>query len=196
MMLQAPKIYQVKITLNGIEPTVWRELRIPSDLFLHDFHKVIQTTMGWENGHLHQFMKNGRIFGFADDEPESRSDKFMDYTSIRVMDILKKDGETIRYLYDFGDYWMHEIILEAILEPDADVYYPICIDGARNCPPEDCGGPPGYQEMMKIFNHPGHPDREMLLEWLDEEWEPEEFDRELVNDLLMDDDFGCLPGME
>lgn len=191
-MIQVPAIYQIKITLDGVTPLVWRRIQVPSDLFLHDFHKVIQTTMGWENAHLHQFTKNGRTFGIADDELEM-SDKFMDYTSIRLMDILKKTGEEIQYIYDFGDNWKHKILLEEILEAANDQYYPICIEGKRNCPPEDCGGSMGYAELLKVINKPGHPEREELLEWLGDDYDPEDFNLDIVNELLMEDDFGCLP---
>jgi len=165
------------------------------DLFLHDFHKVIQTAMGWENSHLHQFEKNGRTFGIADDELEI-SDKFMDYTFIRLVDILKKEGEKITYTYDFGDAWKHQILLEKITTPEDNIYYPICVDGRRNCPPEDCGGVFGYAELLKVINKPEHPDRENLAEWLGEDFDPEDFNIEIVNELLMEDDFGCLPLIE
>lgn len=191
-MLQPPVIFQIKITLIGVTPPIWRRLQVPSDLFLHDFHKVIQTSMGWENSHLHQFVKNGRTFGIADDEFEV-SDRFMDYTSIRLIDILNKEKETIRYIYDFGDTWIHEITLEKQLKPSLNDYYPFCVDGERNCPPEDSGGPWAYMEMVRVFNSPTHPDRLEIMEWLDEDWNPESFNVEIVNEMLMEEDFGCLP---
>jgi len=194
-MIKKPDIYQIKIKLSAITPAIWRRLMVPNDLFLHDLHKVIQTTMGWENAHLHQFKKNNRVLGFANDEPEL-SDRFIDYTSIRLMDILKNLGDSMEYIYDFGDYWQHEIILEDIHLPDKEIYYPICIEGKRNCPPEDCGGPSGYHEVIKAFNHPGLPNREDILNWIEEDWNPEEFDLDYTNSLLLEDDFGCLPLIE
>jgi hypothetical protein len=191
-MIKAPDIYQIKITLEQVSPAIWRQILVPADLFLHDFHKVIQTAMGWENAHLHQFTKNGRTFGIADDESDL-SDKFMDYTSIRLMDILKKESDTMKYIYDFGDYWTHEILLEKILEPNSDLFYPMCKNGERSCPPEDCGGPPGYIETLKILKQAGHPDRDDLLEWLGEDWDSEDFNIDIVNEMLLEDDFGCLP---
>lgn len=191
-MIKVPDVYQIKVELKGISPSIWRRLLLPDDLFLHDLHKIIQTAMGWENMHLHEFVKNGRTFGPSDDENES-SKNFIDYTSVRLKDILKSTGESFQYIYDFGDYWVHDIILEDILSPDNSGYYPVCIDGERNCPPEDCGGAPGYKELLKVINLPGHPDREALLDWLDADWEAEEFDVEYTNGLLLEDDFGCLP---
>ncbi len=194
MILLKPKVYKLKITLNNIEPAIWRRLEVPSDLFLHDFHKVIQTTMGWENSHLHHFIKGNKMLGILEFDAESNAN-FIDYTSVRLVDILVKENDSIQYLYDYGDDWLHEIILEEIGEGDEDDYYPKCIGGERNCPPENCGGVPGYNALLKIINHPGHPDHESMMDWLDEDWEPEYFDVELVNDMLMDDDFGCFPAM-
>ena len=191
-MLQPPAIFQIKITLAGITPPVWRRLQVPSDLFLHDFHKVIQTAMGWENSHLHQFVKNGRTFGIADDEFEN-TERFMDYTSIRLIDVLNKENDTLRYIYDFGDTWVHEITLEKQLKAVPSEFYPFCTDGARSCPPEDSGGPAAYMEMVKVFNNPDNPERQGILEWLDEDWNPETFNPDIVNEMLMEEDFGCLP---
>ncbi|HHU01308.1 plasmid pRiA4b ORF-3 family protein [Xiashengella succiniciproducens] len=191
-MIKVPDIYQIKIELREIKPSVWRRLLVPDDLFLHDLHKVIQTAMGWENTHMHQYEKNGRIFGIGD-EDYSNMPNFMDYTSIRLKDILKKRDDSFQYVYDLGDYWIHDVVLEDIHEPENTAIYPVCVDGERNCPPEDCGGPQGYQQMLKVLNHPGHPDREELMEWLDYDWDADEFDIDYVNSLLLEDDFGCLP---
>lgn len=191
-MLQPPAIFQIKISLTGVKPAIWRRLQVPSDLFLHDFHKVIQTAMGWENSHLHQFVKKNRIFGIADDEFET-SEHFMDYTSIRLIDILNKPNDTIKYIYDFGDTWIHEITLEKIIEPSINDYYPFCIEGERNCPPENSGGPVAYMGMLNILKTPGHPERDEIIEWLDEDWDSETFNIDIVNEMLIEEDFGCLP---
>ncbi|MDG5798877.1 plasmid pRiA4b ORF-3 family protein [Marinilabiliaceae bacterium ANBcel2] len=194
-MIQLPQIYKIKISIEGIEPLIWRETEVPADLFLHDFHKVIQTVMGWDNIHLHLFLKNSKTLGLADDETE-QSKNFLDYTSVRLNDILKKSGDSIIYIYDLGDNWRHNIVLNKIIDKPEKIYYPICTDGARNCPPEDCGGAHGYMEMLSILNSPGHPDQQNILEWLEEEWDPEEFNSNIINELLLEDDFGCMPIIE
>jgi hypothetical protein len=96
--------------------------------------------MGWSDDHLHQFIKNKKFYS-----PESEDEYFNDlhedgYDSLRIEDLLTKKGDKIIYEDDFGDSWLHEIILEKILPEDNEIKYPVCIDGARNCPPEDCGG--------------------------------------------------------
>jgi hypothetical protein len=109
------------------------------------------------------------------------------------MDILNKEDETIRYVYDLGDNWTHEITLEKKLKANIDDFYPICTEGEMNCPPEDSGGPWAYMELLKVLKTPGHPDREDILEWLDEDWNPQTFNIDIVNEMLMEEDFGCLP---
>lgn len=194
-MKKKPLIYKVKIELDDVQPSIWRTLLIQSDLFLHDFHKILQTTMGWENSHLHEFKKNGKRFGIADDSP-AENRRFMDYTSIRVVDLLKEEGDTLKYIYDFGDYWVHTITLEQVNPNNDDYYYPVCIDGERSCPPENCGGIPGYIDLVKIIGHIGHPERERIFDWLGDEFDPNFFDLEEVNDFLLEDDFGCLPYLD
>src|SRR5690554_720230 len=190
-MIKTPDIYQLKVKLIDTTPSIWRRIQVPDDLFLHDLHKVLQTVMGWENAHLHEFRKNGKILGFSEDEEVP--DHFIDYTSIRLNDLLKKTGDRMIYLYDLGDQWEHDLVLEQISGPDEQRYYPYCLEGQRNCPPEDCGGPDGYQNLLKVYHMPGHPDHDELLDWLDMEWGPEDFDLELTNLLLQENDFGCLP---
>ncbi|MDI3520892.1 plasmid pRiA4b ORF-3 family protein [Anaerophaga thermohalophila] len=186
-----PHIYQVKVELEDIEPLIWRRLQIPADLFLHDFHKVLQTTMGWENQHLHLFRKGKKLFGMADDEWNGNP-LFQDYTIVRVNDLLRKPGDEMVYEYDFGDDWRHRIILEMEMEPDPLEYYPVCIDGARECPPEDCGGPGGYQEMVAAVKDPSNPQHRFFKALFPDGLDPEYFDLEEINDILLEDDYGCL----
>lgn len=187
----SPHIYQVKVTLQNIEPPIWRRLLIPADLFLHDFHKVLQTAMGWENQHLHLFLKGKRMYGIADDE-WSNDKGFQDYTPVRVNDLLRKPGDEMVYQYDLGDNWRHSIELEEITKPEPLEYYPMCTEGARECPPEDCGGPYGYQDMLAAVNNPSDPQHQFYKEMYPEGLDPEFFDKEEVNDFLLEDDYGCL----
>ncbi|PWD97548.1 plasmid pRiA4b ORF-3 family protein [Marinilabilia rubra] len=186
-----PQIYQVKVTLQGIEPAIWRRLLIPADLFLHDFHKVLQTAMGWENQHLHIFMRGNRLFGPSDDEWKQNG-RFQDYTIVRVNDLLRNPGDEIVYQYDLGDNWRHLITLEKQTEPEPLEYYPLCVDGARECPPEDCGGPYGYQEMIAAVKDPSNPQHKFFSALFPDGLDPEYFDLEEINEILLEDDYGCL----
>lgn len=180
-------IYQIQIALNGTKPKIWRRILIPSDLLLTDFHNIIQVTMGWENAHLHQFIKN-KIFylvRFHDDDFWDEMNN-IDYIKmkIRVSDLLKKENEKIIYEYDFGDGWEHELILEKILPVDKNIEYPVCLAGEMNCPPEDCGGIWGYANILEILAHPDHDEYEDVMEWLGGEFDPEYFNVEEKNELL------------
>jgi len=185
-------IYQVKVTLKHSKPPIWRRLLVPADVELSDLHKIIQTAMGWTNSHLHQFIKNRNYY-----EPPPPADDMWDsigedYTGMMLSQFLQKKSDKFIYEYDFGDSWEHEIKLENILKEDKelDSSLPMCIDGKKACPPEDCGGLPGYQELKKAINNPEHPEHEDYLEWVGEDFDPEEFDAGIVNELLREENYG------
>ena len=151
--------YTIQVHLFYLKPKVWREIVLDSELPLEDVHKIIQTTMGWSNSHLHQFIKGKTFYSPPDEEDMDLpfgSHKTIDYTEkpTRLSDLLKKEGDTIKYEYDFGDDWMHEVRLSDINETDEKVAHPVCVGGEQACPIEDSGGPPGYMEMLKILQNP------------------------------------------
>ncbi len=183
-------IYQLKVTLNDVEPKIWRRILVPSDTSLPDVHKIIQSTMGWTNSHLHQFIKNGEYYGPPDEDGWGTDN--IDYRHILLGEILDKEKQSMIYEYDFGDGWKHKIKLEKIISADPDLVYPACTGGARNCPPEDCGGPWGYTIMLEAIDDPGHEEHEMYKEWLVEDFDPEYFDEDEINTLLQRRNYGCL----
>jgi hypothetical protein len=186
----ANKIFQVQVVLNNSKPKIWRRLLVPSDLFLSDFHYVIQTAMGWTNSHLHQFIKDRTFYAkkMAGDDLWDEMDN-VDYKGIRISDMLKKEKDKILYEYDFGDGWVHTVILEKILPADKNTDYPVCIAGKMSCPPEDCGGVWGFAEMMEIVKDRAHEEYESCLEWLGEDFDPKRFDMDQVNKMLKRMDF-------
>ncbi len=184
------KTYKIKIQLLNINPPIWRRILVKPDVLLAELHKIIQTTMGWQSTHLHDFSHGDDNYGIVDEE-FGNSD-LIDYSNIRLSDVLKEVEERIDYMYDFGDGWEHEIILEGILEAEAEKYYPVCTEGERGCPPEDCGGPMGYEDIVQVLKDPKHPEYEEFKDWVGDYFSPEEFDIETVNELLQSNDFGCL----
>ena len=175
---QLKNIYQIKISLIGAKPPIWRTVLVPSNLKLAAFHDVIQVAMGWTDSHLHQFIANNVFYGIPDDDFELEME---DESKYKLSQLLKKEKESIIYEYDFGDSWEHKILLEKILPFDTKMALPVCIKGKRACPPEDCGGIWGYEELLKTISDPKHPDYENMLEWLGGEFDPEEFDLEEIN---------------
>lgn len=156
-------IFQFKITLLGIKPQIWRRIQVPSEYNFFELHCAIQSAMGWENYHLHQFDTN---------DSAGEESKIADYFS--------EKGISVKYEYDFGDGWEHKILLEKILPKDSAIKHPICTHGKRACPPEDCGGIWGYQHLLEILKDQSHPEYEERLEWLGDEFDPEKFDTSAV----------------
>lgn len=181
-------IYQIKVALKGSKPPIWRRLWIENTTWLDELHHIIQVAMGWECAHLHQFTHKGTIY--------SKSDLFDDFSPIasiseektRLNALLKKEKDKMEYEYDFGDSWLHTIILEKILPFDNKQILPTCIKGMRACPPEDCGGIWGYEELKEVLSDPSHPDYANASEWMgiDENnpFDPDTFDIEAVNEIL------------
>jgi hypothetical protein len=182
-------IYQIRVELNGSEPKIWRRLLLPSDVTLNDLHKIMQTTIGWTNSHLHQFIQGRNFY-----EPPAPDDEFwdnsgIDYTGMTLNEFLLKKNDSIEYVYDFGDGWSHTIKLEKIVE-ETDRELPVCIAGAMACPPEDCGGIWGFQMFKEIMDNPDHPEYNSYFEWHGGEYDPEAFDIEAINDMLQSDNYG------
>jgi len=187
------KIYQIQVALKGFKPKIWRRILVPSAASLSDFHKIIQTTMGWTNSHWHQFIKDQTFYTvkMQDDDFWDESNN-VDYKKIKIADLLKKEKEKIIYEYDYGDGWEHVVILEKILPIDEKMKYPVCLAGKMNCPPEDCGGAWGYADMLEILKQPDHEEYESYIEWLGIEFDPQYFDKNEKNELLREENFGCL----
>ena len=189
------KTYQIKITLQGSKPSIWRRVVIPSDLSLPDFHKVIQTTMGWTNSHLHQFVKNRTYYSpKMEDESlwDEEDDDDLDYSKYKVSDLLRKTKDKVKYEYDFGDDWVHVIVLEKIIDESMDINDVTCLAGENSCPPEDCGGLWGYYNMLEILKDTDHEEYEEYIDWLGDEFDPTYFDIEEVNEMLGSEDFGTI----
>jgi hypothetical protein len=176
-----PDIYQVKVTLDGIRPPIWRRILVTSDTALNKLHRILQVVMGWDDYHLHQFIINGIYYGIHD--PDLMFD-LKDEEKMKLdMVVLQKQKKFI-YEYDFGDSWYHNIMIEKILPPDTKKHYPVCIKGKRACPPEDCGGEGGYYYFLEAIQDPEHPEHEEMLEWEGGSFDPEAFDIDGVNRIL------------
>lgn len=142
-------VFQVRVTLLGITPAVWRRFLLPGNTKLEQVHECIQGAFGWQNCHLHEFEIAGKRYGDPDAAHGDREIISERGTKSKLKFFELQAGDKFLYIYDFGDDWRHELEIEAILPPDPDGYYPDCIGGARACPPEDCGGLPGYQRLVR-----------------------------------------------
>ena len=178
---QEKRALTLKISLSGISPPIWRRIIVTDDIFLEDLHLMIQAAMGWLNYHLHEFEINGTRFAPPDPEDDSFGYESVDSTSKRLRDVFLLDGTKFHYTYDFGDNWEHIITVEKIEPARPDIEYPICIKGKRNAPPEDCGGTPGYYNLLEILADPLNQEYSEMKDWVGEDYDPEFFSVEDCN---------------
>jgi hypothetical protein len=178
--------YQLKVTLKEVRPLVWRRLLVPGYVTLATLHNILQVCMGWDDGHLHEFICKGihYLTRFQDD-----SEMGLEYGEEaenlwRLNELIGTEKGHLDYIYDFGDGWEHRIVVEKIknLEPDSPLH-PVCLAGKGNCPPEDCGGSGGYAHLLKVLANPRHKEHKELKEWAGD-FDTEAFDLEWVNSQL------------
>jgi len=163
-------VLSLKVTLRGTRPPVWRRLLLPGTMTLGDLHQAIQAAMGWEDCHLHLFDIGGRRYG-----DHRTVDDVADENRPTLDSLLKSGVARFTYTYDFGDNWEHTVVIEKRAPAGEATSYPACVGGKRNCPPEDCGGAWGYQHLLDILADPAHPERAEQVEWIGEEFHPDEF---------------------
>ena len=189
---KAESIYQMKVTLQHVRPPVWRRIQISGDVSLHRLHLALQTTTGWSNSHLYSFEIGDTAFSVHDpDNPWGIPMK--DAKKARLGGLIRNEGLRLRYLYDFGDGWEHEVLVEKMLPAVPPLQYPVCLAGKRRCPPEDCGGPWGYADFLKAIRDRKHPEHKRMLEWIGGRFDPEAFDLDGINMLLKSGrNFGAL----
>ncbi|HSV67974.1 MAG TPA: plasmid pRiA4b ORF-3 family protein [Mycobacteriales bacterium] len=179
-------VHKMKITLRGSKPPIWRRLEVPSGITLLQLHEVIQEAFGWDGHHMWVFSTPTGEFGVTDRELGHRS-----AAATKLDDVASRAGDRIRYTYDFGDDWEHDITVEAVLSAEPGLAYPRCTGGRRACPPEDCGGIWGYAHLLEILADPSHEEHAEQLEWLGLE-SADDFD---PADFHVDDATKALSGM-
>jgi hypothetical protein len=188
-------VYEFRVALREIRPPIWRRIQVPETYSFWDLHVAIQDAMGWLDYHLHEFrMRNPSVgtrvrIGIPDEDGWDDDDTLPGWGH-KIAAYFTMENSRAKYLYDFGDDWMHEIRLERILPRNQEVLYPQCSGGRRACPPEECGGVHGYQEIVEgesafqehyidydpeffdknavRFEDPG---KRWRVAFLDEEWE-------------------------
>jgi len=176
-------IYQIKVTLEGSKPPIWRRLLVRSDTTLGDLHRIIQAAFDWWDYHLHQFIVGGTYYS----EPQPDYFDYVDMhdeQGVPLGEIVAAEGFKFRYEYDFGDSWLHQVLVEKVLPPEQGQDYPVCIKGRRARPPEDVGGIWGYYHFLEAIRDPNHEEHEEYLEWVGGEFDPEACDLEEVNQAL------------
>lgn len=175
-------IARLKISLNDVEPAVQRRVEVPLKIRLDRLHLVLQAAMGWTNSHLYEIRAGGAGWGMAD---QDWADGPMDASKSTLLNVLEDTGvKTLKYLYDFGDGWEHTVKIERIGDALPGIDYPMLLDAKGRCPPEDVGGPPGYEEMLKVLANPKHESYAEITEWLDASFDPQKLDVQNLADAV------------
>jgi hypothetical protein len=175
----ANRVHVLRIRLEHIEPSIWRLLVVPGDFKLDRVARIILAAMGWHDSHLHQFNIDGVSYAELDPEGDAR-----DEHEYRLSDVVRKKGAGFEFIYDFGDYWEHEVTVERILQGAKGLRQPICLDGRQACPPEDVGSVPGYYRMLEALGDPDDEEHEEYLLWTRGGYDPAKFDLVQTNVIL------------
>lgn len=172
------------VSMEHIAPAIWREVEVPSNMTLSGLHGVMQVLMGWHDAHLWAFESSDQRFVPADLEAAAPLQPAVDPDRVKLGALLTGKTSGLRYNYDFGDDWWLKIKVVSIEDPQPKVRYPRCLAGARAGPPEDCGGPPGFEELLAARKKPRSRQAKELLAWAGPDWDPEKFDLTLTNKTL------------
>ena len=159
-------IYHFYIELLDSEPLVWRQIVVPTNYNLYQFHMALQGAFGWENSHLFQFCENDLTdpIGYGIPDNYDSDTKVFDAKKVKISKVFKVPGQQYHYVYDFGDYWRHKIRFEKI--EAKEMGGPYCLGGEGACPPEDVGGIHGYQEMLEAFKKSTSKETKEYRQWL------------------------------
>jgi hypothetical protein len=175
------KILEIEILLGDVQPAVSRRVQVPGEATLAELHEVVQAAMGWTNSHLHEFDVGGVRYGLLD--PDWDAGQVGDEAKAKLFRLVGQ-GDRLVYVYDFGDNWTHTLTVEKIVAPEPGVRYPRCVAGHRACPPEDVGGPWGYDGFLEVIADPGHPEHDERTEWAGGSFDPARFGLDEVNEAL------------
>ena len=174
-------LLQLSVTLEGIEPPVWRRIVVPGHIHLGQLHDVIQCVMGWTDSHLHEFVVGERRYGRPDWGLDDDGDRLYQERNAKLGKVVERAGGRLLYSYDFGDDWRHEIVVEDVLADDSAKPRAACLAGERACPPEDVGGVYGYAEFLEVIDDPSHEEHTHFVEWAGGAFDPNALDLEAVN---------------
>ena len=171
---------QLHVELQHITPAIWRRLVVSADITLDVLHDILQVSLGWTNSHLHDFQVGDARFGMADVAEEL----LVVDERAAPLGAVACDGATFIYQYDYGDSWEHAVTVEGIAEPTTQAAVVECLGGARACPPEDCGGVPGYESLLRVLADPADEEHRDMKRWVGRGYDPEKFDLDKVNKKL------------
>ena len=177
-------VARLLITLDDLTPPIWRRVEVPLSSSLLALHRVIQTVMLWEDIHLFEFQIGDKLYGAPTSETAAYGRNVYRAKALRLATLVDRSIDTFRYVYDFGDDWSHQIIIEAVFDGDPATSYPCFVDGKRRAPPEDVGGPPGFMEFTQAMKSRSHPEHKQMLRWYGGPFDPEDVEIAAITDGL------------
>jgi len=177
----ANRIFHLRIELLHVEPLVWRRVWVPETVKLKKLDRIIQEAMGWTNSHLHAFTIEDKRYGAQEQDDWGMDPHLQDEKRYAIRDVLGDAGFEFTYVYDFGDDWMHRIIVERIEVATPINNWAMCVAGENACPPEDVGGPPGYEAFRLAMADKSHPEFADYWNWIGGPFDPAAFDMNLAN---------------
>lgn len=178
------EVIQLTISIQKSAPLIYRTVLVKKETTFFELHHIIQIVMGWQNYHLFEFNLDGFRIGLIEETEKGNgygSDQVLDATTTIMTDILSLDKDIFQYNYDFGDCWLHDIAVEQLLKKENKAFYPVCIDGRLNCPPEDCGGIQGFYHTLDVIRDKNHPEYKDTRQWVGKKYNPDLFEKEKIN---------------
>ena len=179
-------VARIRIELQDLEPKIWRRIDVPLSSTLAALHDIIQVSFRWQGYHLHEFVVGERVYGEPADEDEFYERKVYKAAAVRLKTLVERGVDRFLYVYDFGDNWRHDVIVEEVRDGEADIDYPAFVDGARRCPPEDVGSTDGFMDFLEAVLDPGHEEHKQMIEWYGGPFDPADIDERMVRMLLED----------
>ena len=181
-MNRSRQVYELKVSLRGSRPLIWRRFQVLNDVTLFRLHSILQIVMGWTDSHLHQFLAGHIYYGKPD--PEYGADHEDDRRTL-LCRVLLKSRDAMVYEYDFGDGWEHIVVLERIVQSVPGTQYPVILAAEGACPPEDVGGIGGYYQFLQTMANPHHPEHREMMAWWGGPFDQKLYDIQARNEVLM-----------
>jgi hypothetical protein len=179
-MASVENVVVLRIELEGVEPLIWRRVGVDAAATLLDVHRVIQAAMGWLDSHLWELEADSRRYSMRVPSEPEWNERYEDAGRTKLAMLLESGVRRMSYVYDLGDYWEHALIVERVTAPLLNVTYPQFLGGERRCPPEDCGGVPGYHEFLENIASKQRRVRDEALRWYGGRYDPDDIDEQVV----------------
>jgi hypothetical protein len=180
MASSTDNVAKLRVELESIQPLIWRRVAVPTSMKLNQLHHVVQAAMGWLDRHLWMLTAGDRSYGVFIPGEDDWNERIDDAETTTLATILSGGLKEFSYLYDFGDSWQHRIIVENVKPAEQQTSYPEFLGGERRCPPEDCGGIPGYYDFLDKITAKQGKKRKAAIDWHGGPYDPDDIDEQQI----------------